>query len=251
MRRQALGQLGMTRRPARQPTLDARLLLLRAQRLAHPVGRPGDRVARVARADVRPARRDAAERLHRLHRSASASGSSASTPGSGWAAGMGGQALNQLLVVMDGIDEPPMIRKFFTNRLNTFLDAMFVVPSKVGRLKLRLAPAARRARSRSTSSAPATSRSGARPGAHAAGPDGPPHLVPHAHQGRPPGHLRPVPGQGRPRARPGHRPPARRAGADHQRLLALDDRAVLLDGADDRPRRGPPRVRAGATSSRR
>ena len=54
--------------------------------------------------------------------------------------GMGGQALNQLLVVMDGIDEPPLMRKFFTNRLNTFLDAMFVVPSKLGKLRLRLSP---------------------------------------------------------------------------------------------------------------
>jgi ATP-dependent Zn protease len=54
--------------------------------------------------------------------------------------GMGGQALNQLLVVMDGIDEPPMMRKFFTNRINTFLDAMFVVPSKLGKARLRLRP---------------------------------------------------------------------------------------------------------------
>ena len=54
--------------------------------------------------------------------------------------GMGGQALNQLLVVMDGIDEPPMMKKFFTNRINTFLDAMFVIPSGVGKVKLRLSP---------------------------------------------------------------------------------------------------------------
>ena len=47
--------------------------------------------------------------------------------------GHGGLALNQLLVVMDGIDEPPMMRKFFTNRLNTFLDAMFVVPPRSAR----------------------------------------------------------------------------------------------------------------------
>ena len=60
-------------------------------------------------------------------------------PGMGMG-GMGGQALNQLLVVMDGIDEPPMMKKFFTNRINTFLDAMFVVPSKVGKLRLRLSP---------------------------------------------------------------------------------------------------------------
>ncbi|MGI8507210.1 MAG: AAA family ATPase [Solirubrobacteraceae bacterium] len=54
--------------------------------------------------------------------------------------GMGGMALNQLLVVMDGIDEPPLVRKVVTNRFNTFLDAMFVIPSKVGRLRLRLRP---------------------------------------------------------------------------------------------------------------
>jgi ATP-dependent Zn protease len=60
-------------------------------------------------------------------------------PGMGMG-GMGGQALNQLLVVMDGIDEPPMLKKFFTNRINTFLDAIFVVPSKLGRMSLRLSP---------------------------------------------------------------------------------------------------------------
>jgi len=54
--------------------------------------------------------------------------------------GYSGQALNQLLVVMDGIDEPPVLRKFFTNRVNTFLDAMFVIPRRLGRLSLRLAP---------------------------------------------------------------------------------------------------------------
>ena len=56
--------------------------------------------------------------------------------------GMGGQALNQLLVVMDGIDEPPMLRKFITNRTNSFLDAVFVVPRKLGPIKLRLLEAA-------------------------------------------------------------------------------------------------------------
>ncbi|HET8976711.1 MAG TPA: AAA family ATPase [Solirubrobacteraceae bacterium] len=58
-------------------------------------------------------------------------------PGMG-AMGYQGQALNQLLVVMDGMGEPPVFRKFITNRTNTFLDAMFVIPSKLGRLKLRL-----------------------------------------------------------------------------------------------------------------
>jgi ATP-dependent Zn protease len=60
-------------------------------------------------------------------------------PGFGMGGG-GGMALNQLLVVMDGIDEPPMMRKFLTNRMNTFLDAMFVIPSRIGRLRLRIRP---------------------------------------------------------------------------------------------------------------
>jgi ATP-dependent Zn protease len=59
-------------------------------------------------------------------------------PGFGMGGGGGGQALNQLLVVMDGIDEPPIFKKFFTNRLNTFLDAMFVIPRKLGKLSMRL-----------------------------------------------------------------------------------------------------------------
>jgi cell division protease FtsH len=50
----------------------------------------------------------------------------------------GGLALNQLLVVMDGIDEPPMTKKFFTRKLNTFLDALYVVPQRIWKLKLRL-----------------------------------------------------------------------------------------------------------------
>jgi SpoVK/Ycf46/Vps4 family AAA+-type ATPase len=50
----------------------------------------------------------------------------------------GGLALNQLLVVMDGIDEPPFLRRFLTRRLNTFLDALYVVPQRIGRVPLRL-----------------------------------------------------------------------------------------------------------------
>src|SRR4051794_24253780 len=52
----------------------------------------------------------------------------------------GGLALNQLLVQMDGVDEPPFMRKFFTNRLNTFLDATYVVPRKIGKMRLRVKP---------------------------------------------------------------------------------------------------------------
>jgi ATP-dependent Zn protease len=57
----------------------------------------------------------------------------------GMMGGMGGQlALNQLLVVMDGIDNPPFSRRFSTNRVNTFLDACYIVPRRIGRLSLRL-----------------------------------------------------------------------------------------------------------------
>jgi ATP-dependent Zn protease len=59
-------------------------------------------------------------------------------PGMG---GMGGQlALNQLLVQMDGVDEPPFMRKFFTNRFNTFLDATYFIPQRIGKLRMRIKP---------------------------------------------------------------------------------------------------------------
>jgi cell division protease FtsH len=59
-------------------------------------------------------------------------------PGMG---GMGGQlALNQLLVQMDGVDEPPFTRKFLTNRINTFLDATYLVPQRIWKLRLRIKP---------------------------------------------------------------------------------------------------------------
>src|SRR5438874_5021135 len=56
---------------------------------------------------------------------------------------MGGQgqlALNQLLVVMDGIDNPPFMRRFLTNRVNSFLDAVYVIPRRLGRVSFRLPP---------------------------------------------------------------------------------------------------------------
>jgi ATP-dependent Zn protease len=55
--------------------------------------------------------------------------------------GGGGQlALNQLLVQMDGVDDPPFMRRFFGRRLNTLLDASYIVPQKVGSVALRLPP---------------------------------------------------------------------------------------------------------------
>jgi ATP-dependent Zn protease len=53
----------------------------------------------------------------------------------------GGLALNQLLVQMDGIDEPPFFRKWATKKFNTFLDALYIVPRTLGKRKLRIRPA--------------------------------------------------------------------------------------------------------------
>jgi SpoVK/Ycf46/Vps4 family AAA+-type ATPase len=58
----------------------------------------------------------------------------------GMMGGGGGLALNQLLVVMDGIDDPPLMKRVRTKRINTFLDALYVVPRKLGRFSLRLPP---------------------------------------------------------------------------------------------------------------
>ena len=52
--------------------------------------------------------------------------------------GGGGLALNQLLVVMDGIDNPPFFKKFFTNKTNTLLDGIYIVPRRVGKRSLRI-----------------------------------------------------------------------------------------------------------------
>ncbi|MHB8642285.1 MAG: AAA family ATPase [Gaiellaceae bacterium] len=53
--------------------------------------------------------------------------------------GGGGQlALNQLLITMDGIDNPPFLKRVITNRVNTLLDASYIIPRRIGRLPLRL-----------------------------------------------------------------------------------------------------------------
>ncbi len=52
--------------------------------------------------------------------------------------GGGQMALNQLLVVMDGIDNPPLTRRVLTNKVNQLLDALYFVPIRIGRLSLRL-----------------------------------------------------------------------------------------------------------------
>ncbi|HEY6018253.1 MAG TPA: AAA family ATPase [Gaiellaceae bacterium] len=52
----------------------------------------------------------------------------------------GGMALNQLLVAMDGIDNPPFLRRFMTSRINNTLDATYLVPRRIGKVPLRVPP---------------------------------------------------------------------------------------------------------------
>jgi ATP-dependent Zn protease len=54
--------------------------------------------------------------------------------------GTGQLALNQLLIVMDGIGNPPFFKRLFTNRFNTFLDATYFIPPRIGRVRLRMKP---------------------------------------------------------------------------------------------------------------
>jgi len=59
-------------------------------------------------------------------------------PGGMFGGGGGGMALNQLLVVMDGLDGPPLGRRILANMTNTLLDASYIVPAAVGRFRLRV-----------------------------------------------------------------------------------------------------------------
>jgi ATP-dependent Zn protease len=52
----------------------------------------------------------------------------------------GGMALNQLLVVMDGLDAPPLGKRVFASSINTLLDASYVVPARLRGRSLRLPP---------------------------------------------------------------------------------------------------------------
>ena len=71
------------------------------------------------------ARARAAAAVPRIHPGCTGSGRivNQAFPG-GMMGGMGQLALNQLLVTMDGIDNPPFWRRFWTNRINTILDAL-------------------------------------------------------------------------------------------------------------------------------
>ena len=54
--------------------------------------------------------------------------------------GTGQMALNQLLVVMDGLDAPPLGRRLLANGVNTLLDALYFVPASARGRSLRLRP---------------------------------------------------------------------------------------------------------------
>ena len=58
-------------------------------------------------------------------------------PGMG---GGGSLALNQLLVVMDGISNPPFKKRLLTNKINLYMDALFIFPRRVGGRSLRMRP---------------------------------------------------------------------------------------------------------------
>ena len=76
---------------------------------------------------------------------------------------------------------------------------------------------------------------------------GPACLVPDADEAGSARRLRPVHHEGRARPRARHAPATRRDRADHERLLAGDDRPGLLDGIDDRPPRRPRPVCLGGS----
>ena len=122
----------------------------------------------------------------------------------GMGGGGGGLALNQLLVVMDGIDEPPLHEARPHAPLQHVPGRALHHPAA----RLRPPPAAEAAEAAQGRGLlhrglqrPARAP---RPGAHPPGPHGPPHLLPHAHVGGPARHLRPLPGEGSPRGGPRH-----------------------------------------------
>jgi ATP-dependent Zn protease len=60
-------------------------------------------------------------------------------PGGMFGGMMGGQlALNQILVCMDSIDSPPGMKMWRTKKINTFLDAIFIVPRRINGKRMRL-----------------------------------------------------------------------------------------------------------------
>ena len=83
--------------------------------------------------------------------------------------------------------------RVFTNKINPILDASYVVPRRIGAGQPAPAAAAAARRPDLLHRRDERPDRAARPGADAPGPHGPPRLVPHADEGGPPRHLRPLP----------------------------------------------------------
>ena len=110
--------------------------------------------------------------------------------------GGGGMALNQLLVVMDGLDAPPLGRRMVVNTVNTLLDALYVIPSSWHGHRLSAARPEAPRRADLLHRRDERADRAARSRAHEARPDGPPRVVQDADETRPEGHLRPLPRPG-------------------------------------------------------
>ena len=197
MRRQALGRRASRPTGARR---DARPLLLRPRRRADAGRRPRGGERGVAREAVRARAPSRPRPLPGRHRPARRACEKIMIPGMGGRAAA--LALNSLLVVMDGIDDPPLIKRVHHQPPQHVPRRAVRRPAQGRQAAAAPAAAASRARRRSTSSAPPTCRWSALD----------PALVRPGRMGRhvyfrtpdvggPARHLRPLPRQGRPRAR--------------------------------------------------
>ena len=127
MRRSALGPAG--ERPVDPALADVRARGARSRPRATCM-----RDARVARS---PGRADARPTAPVRGAARSARSPAPSMPGM-FGGNQGSGALNQLLVVMDGVDNPPFLRRMSTRLVNTLLDASYIVPQRLWKLRLRL-----------------------------------------------------------------------------------------------------------------
>ena len=147
---------------------------------------------------------------------------------------------------MDGIDSPPFMRRVLTNRINTLLDASYIVPRRIGKVSLRIPRARPRGEQIYFIGAtnvpldrldPALTRPG-RMGRHVS------FRTPTKEDRKDVFDLY--------LGKVAHDPElddaeaARRDRTHHERLLARDDRPGLLDGAHECAARGQGRVRVGA-----
>ena len=111
--------------------------------------------------------------------------------------GGGSLALNQLLVVMDGISNPPFKKRLLTNKANLYLDARLRHPPAHPRAQHARAAAEADQRADLLRRRLQRAHRGARSGPHAPGPSRPARLVPHADQAGSARHLQPVHRPGR------------------------------------------------------